>query len=259
MKWIASFCCGAALAGFAAAQTGELPGLASGMLQQVQAARQAVAAHDATAARIHVDQALANATAALNQAVAQGRPTAVPFYATIDETVTYSPVKHGNGGELTANRMKRDTNVRDATAQTTRDYVDVAVARDRLQATQTALLDNNLQAADMDLAAIQSGIIHRTTVETDLPLLRAREDLLLARNRALDGQYKDAEAPLRSAGDALAEYARLNPGPHGTRALEMRQSMDDYAHIIHHDHSDALDRINGWLGTTDRWYRDMSQ
>jgi hypothetical protein len=170
----------------------------------------------------------------------------------VDETVLYAPVKNND-------RMTRGTNVRQVSGTTTRDFIDVGVAAGDLTAAGTALNNGDLRAADQSLAAVQGAVVQKTSTATDMPLLRAREDLRLARYRVLDGKYKDARAPLASAGQALAEYARMNPGPHADRARVMEQDIDAYARNIAHDHSDAADRINGWLDTANSWSREMTE
>jgi hypothetical protein len=222
------------------------------MLQETRSARQSIAAKDTAAALQHVHQALADANAARDQAVADGKPLNVPVDTSIDETVLYAPVKHNDS-------MKRDTNVRQVTGTYTRDYIDVGLASNELNAAETALNNGNLQAADASLAAVQAAVTHQTSVQTDMPLLRVREDLRLARYRVLDGKYKDAEAPLTSAGQALAEYARINPGPHADEARAMQRDIEAYASNITHDHSDAAARIDGWMDTANTWFHEMTE
>jgi hypothetical protein len=87
-----------------------------------------------------------------------------------------------------------------------------------------------------------------------MPLLKARENLELARARVLEDQYKDAAAPLRAAAEALADYARQFPGPRADQAESLRKDIDAFAKRVRERPTDTVDRINSWLDPVNTWY-----
>jgi hypothetical protein len=106
--------------------------------------------------------------------------------------------------------------------------------------------------------AAQQNVVTET-VNQDMPLLRAKENLTLARERVLAGKYKAARMPLKSAAEALANYQKLSPGPHANEAGDLRLQMDAYADRVGRDHSDALDRIRDWSGKVDAWQKEQAR
>lgn len=80
-----------------------------------------------------------------------------------------------------------------------------------------------------------------------MPLLVARQSLLLAQSRILEANYQAVVEPLSAAARALAAFETQEPGPNGQTAEYMRQQIDDYTHVVAADHSDALSRIDDWL------------
>jgi hypothetical protein len=80
-----------------------------------------------------------------------------------------------------------------------------------------------------------------------MPLLVARQSLLLAQSRILEANSVAAVEPLSTAARALAAFETQEPGPNGQTAEYMRQQIDDYSHVVAGDHSDALSRIDDWL------------
>jgi hypothetical protein len=267
MTWNFFFAC-AALAVPAFGQTGaqeggtpitgqvNLSSLATGVMEQTKAARHGIAANDRDAALAHVTEALGmihqiQSAAAANNMESQGR-LVVPITGELETESVYGPVKRGDEGKLIARRMKRGTNVRDVTGTVTRSMLDVNAAESNLKTAQAALVSENFTTADAALAAAQQNVVTETANE-NLPLLRAKQNLTLARTRVLEGKYKDARMPLKSAAQALADYEKLSAGPHASEAGDMRLAISAYADRVGRDHSDALDRIQDWSSKVDSW------
>jgi hypothetical protein len=229
----------------------DLPGMAAGVLQQTNLARQAISAHEKSAALDHVRQGL-TLTTQIQQASGPERPLLVAVSKEIDTTTTYRPVKHRKSDEMNADRLKKNTSVREVEGTVTTSKLDVTSAADHLQTAQSALERDDWTAADSALAAIP-GTMVQSSGNTYMPLMKAKENLQLARARVLDGKPKDAAAPLRAAAEALADWERQAPGPHTQEAESMRQSMLAYANNIHKDHADAVERITSWLTPVEQW------
>src|SRR5580692_7939434 len=107
----------------------DLPGLAVGILDQAQLARQAVASRDKDSAMDHIRQGLINADTIRETAPNSPAPLLVPVYREIDTTSTYTPVKHKDG-EMSADRLKKDTSIRGVTGDLTTTKLDVVAAAD---------------------------------------------------------------------------------------------------------------------------------
>jgi hypothetical protein len=231
--------------------TNGLPNLAAGVMDQTAAARKALSAYDKPAAL----DAIKRARATADQILQRGgpAPVLVPIHTEIETTSTYTPVKHRNG-EMTANRMKKDTSIRDVQAQTTTANLNVTAADDFLAQAQTALERDDFAAAQTALNGVSSSIV-TTHTDGDMPLLKARDNLQLARARVLEGKYRDAVVPLRSAAEALDQYARAFPGPNAEQAEYMRAQIDEYAGKIAHSHDDAITVIDSWLDPVNQWYQ----
>lgn len=235
----------------------DLTGMAQGILQETDQARQALAARDFQSARNHVDQAL-NLAAEIRGSSEQ-RPLMVPLYSERNTTTTYAPVKKGKDGTLTANRLKRDTSVRQVEGQITSASLNVTDAQRNLEQARAALGNGNPSDADAALQAVQGDVVQHTVDSDNLPLLRARENLMLARARVLDDKPKDARAPLRAAAQSVGDYERMALGPHSRQAVDLRREIDAYADVVNKQNKEtSLARIDGWLNTLKAWQPEMA-
>ena len=234
-----------------ASRAQDLPGLAAGILEQSDLARKAVASNDKQAAADHINQALANARNIKEHSDPAAASIVVPVRTEIETTTTYTPVKRGKG-EMTAKRMKRDTSVREVQGTVTHQALNVTAAASQLETAQAALERNDWAAADSALAAVHASVV-REQERGDMPLLKTRQNLELARSRVLEDKYNDASAPLRAAAEGLAAFAAQSEGPLAERASSMRSQIEDYARTVRERPSDAVDRINGWLDPVNEW------
>ncbi len=247
-----------AVVGLVPAWGQDLPGMAKGILEQTDQARQAIVEQNQNAALDHVKQARALAAEIRQHAPARDNPILVPVSEEIDTTSIYGPVKGGNNGQLSARRLKRDTSVREVEGATTVVRLNVTTAADSLQTAQAALERNDWTAANTALAAIPNGIV-RTVTGDRMPLLKARDNLTLARDRVLDGKYADAAAPLRAAAEGLADFGKLAPGPRAQDADYIRQKIEACARNIGKDHSGVAQQIEYWLGTVEQWNQEFAK
>jgi hypothetical protein len=84
---------------------------------------------------------------------------------------------------------------------------DASAAKEHLQAAKRALSNDKNEVADAALVAVQRGVNFAYT-EVDLPLLRARENLMLAKSQVQAGQAQEARMTLEAAAHALEQYAQ---------------------------------------------------
>jgi len=137
--------------------------------------------------------------------------------------------------------------------------LDTNMAKQHLKAASTAMQNGNYQQADTALSAVQDGV-SLVSVEGDRPLVRARENLTLARDMAQQGQYQKVGAPLRAAADALQNYESMNTA-HASDARSLRQQIRSYANNLNSSNmntssssnSDAVKKIDSWWNTTNDW------
>jgi hypothetical protein len=223
----------------------DLPNFAAGVLQQTRMARQAIASRERDAAIGHIKQAIATVNEIQQKAPDGARPLLIPVYSQVDTTTTVTPV-HKNAD------LKHNSSVRGVDGQTTTARLDITAAADRLPAAQAALESGDWNAADAALGAVENSVsIAQTT--GDMPLSMARQNLELAKTRALEGKYHDAELPLKSAAQALGDYEKRFTGRQAADIEAARQAMLGFATHITHEHDGAVDRIDAWMDMLQRW------
>jgi hypothetical protein len=232
--------------------------MAAGILDQTRLARQEIGVQNAPGAVDHIRQAITLAKSIQEQTAGQTKPVLIPVAWEVETTSTYAPVKGGKSGEISADRMKKGTSVREVQAEITSAKLDVASAADRLETARIALERQDWGAADNALSAISKSLI-RTRTDEDMPLLKVRQNLQLAKARVLEEKYKDAAAPLRAAAEGLAQFEQMFPGPRADTAETMRQDIETYARNIAREHARAADQIDGWLQPVEQWYAALTK
>lgn len=236
----------------AAAWAQDVPGMAVGILQQSDLARQAIMQRDSAAALDHIRQASTLAGEIFQAKLGAPQPVLVRVYQDIDTTTTYAPTKRSRTGEYNPDRLKKDTSIRDVEGNVTTARLDVTSAAAHLAAAQNAIERQDWVTADSELGAIPASII-RTNVEGTMPLLEARQNLELARTRILESKYKDAAAPLRAAAQNLSDYERLTSAPRAQDAEYYRERIETFSRIIRNRPANAAEQIDAWLAPINKW------
>jgi hypothetical protein len=234
-----------------------LPGMAAGILDQAKLAQQAVGLRDRDAAMDHIKQGLSLANEIQQNSPDAPRPILIPVYREIETTTTYTPVKHKDG-EMSADRLKSNTSVRGVAGDVTTTKLDVMAAADRLRGAQASVESGDWKGADSALAAVGASVVV-TQAQGNMPLNMARQNLELARMRALAGKYKDAAVPLRSAAQALGDFEKQCSGRQASDVESARQAILGYAEGVSRNHDGAADRIDGWLESLKQWTTNFSQ
>lgn len=231
--------------------------LASKMLDETNQARLAigkgnleVALADVKRAQSYLDQV---------ETKAPGR-TMIPVYKEFVSISFLTPIraeqnarKHAAGNKQASNNAIVHQVAGDYTSVT----VNTTVAKNNLALAKKALGDGNLKAADEALSDVQEGV-DIEEVESDTPLQRARENLILARTDAGKGDYAGAHAALTAASRALAQYAAEN-GPHANAATHLQEEIDSYNRNLAQNHLDLTGKIDGWWNTTSGWTQYRNQ
>ncbi len=224
----------------------DLSVMAGKMLDQTNKARTEIKQHDKSAALREVEQAQAELRNIQRHA---NGATTIPVYQEFVSVSILKPVQ--------AEQASRHANLKNVATvhQVAGDYTDVTVnttvAEKNLSAAHTALDEGNLKLADQALADVQEGV-SIDEVEADMPLARARENLILARSAAEKGNYTEAHAALTAASKALSNYSSEG-GRHSSDANSLKQQIDSYNQNLQQNHSDAVAKINQWWNTTSDW------
>ncbi len=220
--------------------------LAAGVLDQTNQARQAVAAHDRDAATDHVRRAIATVEQIQQNSADSARPLMVPVYREVETTTTVTPVKHHDA------ELKKNSSIRGVDGETTTARLDVTAAGERLQTAKSALDSADWSAADSALAAVQNSV-SVSQFAGDMPLHMARQNLDLAKARVLEGKYRDAVVPLKSAAQALGDYERRVSGQQAADVEAARQAMLGFAAHIGSERDGAVGRIDAWTDMLRQW------
>ena len=226
--------------------------LAGAILENAAIARRAIGDRNLDLARKSVASARSAARKLIEADTTSARPLLVPFTVEVETTTTYEPVetKRKNGVERT--RTTGKTRVRGAERVAERASLDVTLASDRLDKAHEALERGDMAAADTQLSDIETAVV-RQSARADVPMLKTRENLMLARSRILENQYKEAAAPLREAARSLAAYL-AGPSPANADQVDIvRRRIAELARNIHRRPAHAVDDINIWIDQVRAW------
>lgn len=236
----------------------DLSTFAGNMLNETNQARTAIKNGNLELAKDHVNRAEADLHKV--EAQAQGR-TMIPVYQEFVSVSILAPVQT----EQNARRAKAQSSsiakssgtggskalAHEVSGIYTSVYVNTTVAKNSLAAAEAALSQGDLLTADLALADVQEGVKIQSD-KSDMPLEQARENLILARASARNGDYQAAEAALKTASDTLSTYAN-DGGPHANEAKAMVQEIDACLQKLPRNHADVIAKINKWWNTTADW------
>ncbi len=236
---------------------------AAQMLEHTADARQAIQDKDQQKAMSHVNQAL--------EAAGKIQTTAgmIPIYTELERVSIIGPLRAARGGQTgesstTASReatepQSSSTAVRDVEGGFTSVAVDMSQARTHLDAAKTALQSNDMAQADRALQAVQSSV-SMTTVEGDMPLVKARQNLSLAMTQAQQGQVSNAQAPLKEAMNALNTYGQTSSAAHASEAAQMSRDIQNFASTMQDKtQAQVSDQIQQWWNRLADWTSGSSQ
>jgi len=222
------------------------PGMALTVLQETRLAQQAVTSQEPGAALQHVRQAKSMIAEIRKSAPSSSEPLLVPISAEVETTTTYTPVKPAKNGDITAARMKKRTSIREVEGDVTTDRLDVTQASAHLDTAEAALERSDFVAAGSALAAVNNDVV-RTKTTGDLPLLKVRENLELARARIMEDNVKAAATPLRAAAEGVAAFHGSEPAIRSGQLETMRTEFETASREAFHGHAVEIDRLNLWI------------
>jgi len=171
------------------------------------------------------------------------RMTNVPIYTELGEVSTLAPVEAAKR-EATKSQMAKIPVVQDVELQHTAVTLDAMNAKRHLKAAKAALTEDQPQAADQALAAIQTSGVSFAYTEMDLPLIRARENLTLAKHLVTEQRPEAARAALQEAAQALSAYGKRADAAHTTQVQTLQQQITDLSQNLDANKEDAAGKIS---------------
>lgn len=248
---VAAFGLNAQVSSYSAGSKEDLSRLAGKMLGDTNQARTALKNSDYHQAVQDVNQAQTDLKTV--EARAHGA-TLIPVYREFVSVSILSPVQ----AEQRAHRQtltkvsNGNAAVNEVAGEYTRVLVSTTVADNSLAAAKMALAKAEWKKADAALADVQEGV-QIESVKSDMPLARARENLILARAAARQNHDLEAEAALEAASTALSKYASEG-GPHAKEAQDLQNQIAGFALHLEAQPASAVTKINGWWNTLSDWF-----
>lgn len=237
--------------------------MAAVLLRHVDQARQEIARGNRDAAAQHVDQALDRVAQIDTRMKAAGRKTLVPIYSEFETVSVIAPIEAARGRTpVKTSSHQHDPSlgrpmaaIQEVEGRYTAVLLDLEHAKRNLEGARGALKNDQLPVADSALAETQSGVI-LISIEGDLPLVKARQNLYLAWSAIENGDHKAAQAPLLAAADALAEYREMGAdAASASDAKRMEQDIRAYAAKVSSAPANAKDQVYHWWSKVNSWVR----
>lgn len=130
--------------------------------------------------------------------------------------------------------------------------LDLNAAKEHLQAAKQYLSKNDTGKADLELARTQDSV-DTGAVTTTMPLVRARENLALARNEVKNNKYSKAKVNLAAASKALKQYGTQSQAKHAADAKSLGSQIESYSSSIQSKHKEAQSKIDNWWNQLADW------
>ena len=182
----------------------------------------------------------------------QVQETVVPIFDELERAALLSPVKDAKIDAQ--DDATQATAVVDVELVHTRAELDIDLARLHLDAALAEIKGRDFEAAVASLGAIQTGV-RLSRVEIDLPLERARSNLMLARDRVDEGRLEDARFALRVAMDALDDYQAMAQEARAKEASALKAEMARLQNTLQGNAGKARDMIDAWWDLLSEWAR----
>jgi YfdX protein len=243
----------AKLTSYSAGSKEDLSRLAGQLVDETNNARAALKNGSDQAAIDEVNQA----QRILNRIEARApRMHLVPVYQEFVSVSILTPVvaEHNSRKALqqkVANNNNGPAVVHQVAGEYTRVMLDTNIAKKALATAEYDLGMADWNGADRALSEVQEAV-GIESVKSDMPLSRARENLILARFAVRQKNYSEAKDSLEAASRALAAYV-AEGGTHAEQAKDLEQPIRELANNIQQDNAQAVSTINDWWNTTSNW------
>lgn len=236
------------------------------LLMHVNNAREAIDNNSTDSASQHVDKALTLAriieenapvyrvetsiSSGNNQYQSSDRihSSIVPVYTELERWTLLGPIakaksqgtsesKEQSGVQQVDNPVVQSVQLSSASVE-----LDAAFARRALQKAKEELQSDSPENADQALGSIQRGV-YLSYAAANMPLVKAHENLVLARAYATQGQTQEAQATLQAAKNALEVYQR-DAGPSRSKDVEsVKREIDQLTNSVQKSGGQVAQRL----------------
>ena len=147
------------------------------------------------------------------------KPTIIPIFDELDKVSLVAPLRQAKAeGKTPAEAVVADE------LREMRVSLDLGMAKGGLDLAGIKLENDDIEGAEQALAAVM-GSLHFSLLEVDLPLDRARENLMLAKAAIEEGDKIEARAVLAEAGRELNAYAKGTGETDNKEISQLREEM----------------------------------
>lgn len=255
------------------------------VLRLTDQARQALISKDQNRAQTDVNQAL-NLANQVEQKIpgnSKDNTHVVPIYAELEQTSFLAPALAAKNAKQGNEQNQQSASSSNSSPQNTQkqmasnalpqsdqpgsngpeivksveggySYIglDMDAVREHLQGAQKALKDNNPGNADLELARAQGSIV-TGSIESNLPLVRARENLSLAQENLSKRNYAKAKVELKAAAKALNNYSNDAKAPHAKDAKDLGAQITSAANSATGNHASIEKNVGSWWNQLADW------
>jgi len=145
--------------------------------------------------------------------------------------------------------------VKDVESMHSQMWLDINMAQGHLEVAKTALSKKgDLKLAQAALTGIEDDALTFEFDTTKLPLVRARENLMLAKTLVQEGNAKAARLELQAASGALREYQNIAGEHHAREVKELRNEIDKLTENVEKDKNKAVSEIKGMWDKLIKWF-----
>lgn len=220
------------------------------LIDSTRSAREAIARNDTRAALDAVKRAL-DASREIDRK--HGRPGKIPVYSEVVRISVHAPAKvGGTPPSHTGSADRTRQPIQQVAAEYTNVFLNTTSTTKHLYQARAALERNDIKSAGNALAAVQSAVTTES-VGADMPLIRARENLVIAAGQVRTGDYRSAQVTLGTAVEALENYANgVNPA-HEAQARVLGREIVLYAQRLLTDSNGAAAKIEDWWDRIASW------
>ncbi len=223
------------------------------LLDQVEQAKQSLAANQTQTAMEHINRALSYRDQLATLPHAYGQSRIVPLYWEFDDTSVLGQVLAARKDGKPQPGKSAPITVDQAGTQYTFVGLDLNKVRSRLDAAKSALSSHHPQAAASSLGRIGEELVI-TKIQAEYPLLAARENLGLAEIAIMKGRDHEAAAALKEASVTLEQYANGHAAHRPFEAKSLSKRIDSLSQTINQNQKGANGKIDRWWNEVNSWF-----
>lgn len=183
----------------------------------------------------------------------QVQPLAIDVFAELHQVAVLAPITAAKREAGEVGRAAGLPVMTEAGLRHTRTILDVALAEAGVAAAERAVQEGNWDRAARALRNVQAGVVYHA-VEVDLPLVRARTNLVIARDALDAGLIEEAKAALQVTSDALERYEQGVGEHRADEAKSIREQINQFAQELTEETEGAQERLTAWWQEITSWF-----